>query len=340
MVIHSTSPKVEWMLCEAFSEWCCQLSSSIRTAAPNSAMVAGSRCSSRASTKPIITSVSTASACLSSTQSLIASTGLMAMTAASRLRGGAQVLAPQDVDHHHLHHQDDDDDRRQVIEEVVEGEADLRADDDVGRVADQRGGAADVGGHDLGEQVRVGRHLQRLRHRDGDRHHQEHGGDVVEQRRQHRGRELQQQQDAAGMRLGRARGPHRHELEHAGAARDRHQDHHAGEQAERVPVDALDGLFLVQHADDDHDAGAGQRDDGAVDLLRHDDGVGDGQDAGGDPHRAEAEIDVRRRSCAVMACALPPRTRAAVGGFAVVQILVAAGNLSMAGVVSTCRAAT
>ena len=82
MVIHSTSPKVAWILCAAFSAWCAQLSSSISTAAPVSAMVAGSRCSWRASTKTTITVVSTASACLSSSQSLIESIGLMAMIAA------------------------------------------------------------------------------------------------------------------------------------------------------------------------------------------------------------------------------------------------------------------
>ena len=111
----------------------------------------------------------------------------------------------------------------------------------------------------------------------------------------------------AGMRLGRARRPHRDEFEHAGTARHRDQNHHAGQQAERVPIDAFDCLFLVEHADDDHDAGAGQRDDGAVDLFRHDDGVGDGQDAGGDPHRTEAEIDVRRRVCG-HGLQLPPQT--------------------------------
>ena len=69
-------------MCAAFSAWCAQLSSSISTAAPVSAIVAGSRCSGRASTKITITTVSTASACLSSRQSMIASTGRMAMIAA------------------------------------------------------------------------------------------------------------------------------------------------------------------------------------------------------------------------------------------------------------------
>ena len=82
MVIHSTSPKVAWTLCAAFSEWCDQLSSSISTAAPNIAMVAGSRCSGRANTKPTITTVSTTSACLSSSQSSIDALGSIAITRA------------------------------------------------------------------------------------------------------------------------------------------------------------------------------------------------------------------------------------------------------------------
>ena len=60
----------------------------------------------------------------------------------------------------------------------------------------------------------------------------------------------------------------------AEAARDRiPRIHHAGEQADGVPVDAVDRLFLVEHADQDHHAGADHRDDRAVGLLRHDGGV-------------------------------------------------------------------
>lgn len=48
------------------------------------AIVAGSRCSSRAKTKAIITTVSTARDCLSNLRSKIASAGIMAMTRALR----------------------------------------------------------------------------------------------------------------------------------------------------------------------------------------------------------------------------------------------------------------
>ncbi len=52
-------------------------------AAPSKAMVAGSRCSGRASTKVTMTKVRIASACLSSSQSSIESAGFIAITRAS-----------------------------------------------------------------------------------------------------------------------------------------------------------------------------------------------------------------------------------------------------------------
>ena len=105
---------------------------------------------------------STTSDCLSSSQSSMVSAALIAMHA--RLGAGValSVLAPEQMDHQRLHHHDDDDHRREVDDEIVEVEADLRADQDVGRIADQRRGAADIGGEDFGEQIGIGRHLQLL----------------------------------------------------------------------------------------------------------------------------------------------------------------------------------
>ena len=58
-------------------------------------MVAGSRCSGRASTKAIITAVSTASDCFSSSGSVIASRGIIAMTRAFALPAWRVSSAPQ-----------------------------------------------------------------------------------------------------------------------------------------------------------------------------------------------------------------------------------------------------
>ena len=66
-------------------------------------------------------------------------------------------------------------------------------------------------------------------------------------------------EDAGRIRLGALRRPDRGVLEHAGAARDRNQDHHAGEQAERIPVDAAHRFGLIEHADQNHQRGAEKR---------------------------------------------------------------------------------
>ena len=69
----------------------------------------------------------------------------------------------------------------------------------------------------------------------------------------------------------------------------------------------IDHAVVTRWTDQLRADGADQRDDGAVDLLRHDDGIGDGQDAGRDPHRTEAEINVR---CRVRGHdGLPPQAR-------------------------------
>ena len=51
--------------------------------------------------------------------------------------------------------------------------------------------------------IRIGRHVELAGDRERHRHDQQHGGDVVEQRGEDRGGDLQQQQDAGGMRLAR-----------------------------------------------------------------------------------------------------------------------------------------
>ena len=60
--------------------------------------------------------------------------------------------------------QDQDNDRRHMDQESVERQAFACADDDVGRIADQCGGAADVGGEHLGHQQRDRIELQAIAH--------------------------------------------------------------------------------------------------------------------------------------------------------------------------------
>ena len=109
------------MLCAAFSEWCAQLSSSIRMAAPNMAMVAGSRCSGRASTKATITTREHDERLLEQQPVLDrVAPAFIAITRASASCEALQVLAPEHVDDHRLHDHHHDDHRRQVIDEIVE----------------------------------------------------------------------------------------------------------------------------------------------------------------------------------------------------------------------------
>ena len=104
------------------------------------------------------------------------------------------------------HHDEADDRRRRVDhDEVREREARGRADHDVGRVADEGRRAADVGGHDLGEEERRGVKVEQTTDRD------RHGADeqdrrhVVEQGREHRGQADEEHHHQPGVALRKAR---------------------------------------------------------------------------------------------------------------------------------------
>jgi hypothetical protein len=72
--------------------------------------------------------------------------------------------------------------RRHVDEEVVERQPGAASDDDVGRIADERGGAADVRGEHLGDEVGLRRDPQAVAHHDRDRGDEHDRGDVVQER--------------------------------------------------------------------------------------------------------------------------------------------------------------
>src|SRR5262249_45400357 len=173
-------------------------------------MVAGSRCNGRASTKATITAMSTASDCLSSVQSRMVSFTLIPMTRARR--AGVDLSA--------LPH------KRWIISacaamttmitgvrwmtkafkssrpsEPIRVSRGERADQDVGRIPDQRRGAADIGGEHLGEQERIRRNIELPGDGERHRHDQEDRRHVVEQCGNHGGGELQQQQNSGGTGL-------------------------------------------------------------------------------------------------------------------------------------------
>ena len=67
-------------------------------------------------------------------------------------------------------------------------------------------------------------------------------------------------------------------LEEAGLAEAAGQDHHPGQQEDDVEVDRREGFFLVDDPEDDDEQAAQQRDQGPVEALGRDQGVGDEED--------------------------------------------------------------
>ncbi len=180
-----------------------------------------------------------------------------------------------------------------MIGEIVEGQAGGGTDHDVGRVADQGRRAADVGGEDHREQIGIRLDLEFLGDQQGDRHDQQHGGDVVQERRGHRRDQRDHHQNAPGVGVDLLGRPDRQKLEDAGLAGDGDDQHHADQQADGVEVDAANGGFLIEDAEHDHQSRRQQRDDGAVDLLGHHHHVGEREQDGRHPHRVQAEQDRR-----------------------------------------------
>ena len=153
-----------------------------------------------------------------------------------------RIVAPAvpDQDHHH-----EGAGHRQVVDEVHEAEAGpwIGPDQDVGRVADQGRRAADVGRHHHGQKEGGPVDPEPPRHLRGHRVGEDHGGDVVEDRRQHAGEPQDQPRRPAGIaaraleqavdRPGKDVGG----LEHAD------QRHHGEQQQDDVEVDGLLGRF-------------------------------------------------------------------------------------------------
>ena len=119
----------------------------------------------------------------------------------------------------------------------------VAADQDIGRIADEGGGAADVGGENLrdqeGERVDLQGHGELYAHRDD----QQHGGDIVEKSRNHRGDDLQKHRQDKDIAPGPAVGFIGHELEYPRFLQGPHKDHHPQEQEDDVQVDGPHGVF-------------------------------------------------------------------------------------------------
>ena len=68
-------------------------------------------------------------------------------------------------------------------------------------------------------------------------------------------------------------------LEEAGLTESAGQDHHPGQQEDDVEVDPGEGFFLVDDAEDHDQQAAQQGNQGPVEALGGDQGVGDDEDA-------------------------------------------------------------
>ena len=168
--------------------------------------------------------------------------------------------------------------RRGVVEdEVDERVARRRADHDVGRVADESGRAADVGGHDLGEEERHRVDVEQAAHRDGHGADEQDRRHVVEKCREQRGQADEEHHDVPGVALREARALDGEVLEDAREPHHGDEEHHAQKHAERVEVDVAHGLVEGDDVDDEQDHRADDGDERAVHLFRHDGDHRDGE---------------------------------------------------------------
>ena len=105
---------------------------------------------------------------------------VQAMNGFHGLRLDPELAAIDEVEADQRSGQDKDHGHTGVGDEIHKAQAGGAADHDVGGVADEGGGAADVRGHDLGHEEGDGVDLQHVR--DGQRHgaDQQHGGHVVQ----------------------------------------------------------------------------------------------------------------------------------------------------------------
>jgi hypothetical protein len=185
-------------------------------------------------------------------------------------------------------------DQAEVDHKGAEGQAGVGADEDVGRVADEGGGAPHVAGKYLGNEEIQGVHLQGDRDLDGHRDDQQHGGDVVQKGRDHRGEKLQHKGQHKDVAPGPGVGLVGQELEHARFLQNPHEDHHAHEQEDDVHVDGPDGVLirkdevaLVENpggvADKEQQNGAQQGRQGPVHPFQGNDDIDPEEDQGGDP---------------------------------------------------------
>jgi hypothetical protein len=151
-------------------------------------------------------------------------------------------------------------------------------------VSDQRGGAADVGGHHLGDQKRKGRDVQRVGEQEAHRDDEQDDREVREEGREQGGHRSQVSEDEEGTPAGELGGLDCDVVEEADLLRLADDDHHPEEEAERREVDRLDSAVLLQHAEQQDQRGREQRNLGAVQPLGRDQHQRGGEDEDREQH--------------------------------------------------------
>ena len=187
-----------------------------------------------------------------------------------------------------------------MYQEVVEGDvSDLRADENIGGVANEGGRPADVGEENLGEQKWIGLDFHLPSDGQGDRDYKQDGGDVVQGGGQDRGDDGKHHQDSPRFRLGLLRRPDGEVLEDPTSAGHRDDDHHSDEQAQDIQIFRRNRGFLVDDTEQEHEGSGEHGDDRSVELLHHDECVGEEKNSGCNPQGVHAE-DTFRDVCLVV----------------------------------------
>ena len=138
--------------------------------------------------------------------------------------------------------QADQADQGEVHHKGAEGQAGVGADEDVGRIANEGGSAPHVTGKGLGDKEVQGVHLEGYGDLDGHRDHQEHGGDVVQKSRDHRGDELEDKGQDEDVPPGPGVSLVGQKLEHPRLLQHPDEDHHPQQQENDVQINSPDGV--------------------------------------------------------------------------------------------------
>lgn len=156
-----------------------------------------------------------------------------------------------------------------VGDEIRKAQPRGAANHNIGGVADQGGGAADVGGHDLGHEEGNGVDPQHAGNGQGHGADEEHCGHIVQEGGQNSGDQSEQHHQRPGPALGDFRGLNGNVFKDAGVFDHGHEKHHADQDPQGVEVHIGKAGFHRQNPGEDQQQGAGDGGHRSVELLGH-----------------------------------------------------------------------